>query len=200
MTDVQLSARKERKTFAKNKNANGVFVIELVIDLANPNSEWFTGGHIYDTLSMDTEDDTEFRNFYHEIYERSKNMDDYEAYTGDPIEDSFVVRDGSGKSFLYTVSLDGYLHGVILEKSDVNALKSVLLKGALATKMENPLHILRDAFLMQGLTIDEMLPLVSGLTQPTAILDMAEWVVEHPKASRKEIIHEKIRLIKQYEL
>ena len=128
MTDVQFSSRKERKTFAKDKNANGVFVIELLIDLANPNSEWFTGGHIYDTLSVDTEDDTEFRNFYNEVYNRTKNMGDRVLDAKQLVEDFFVVKDGMGRGYIYTVKLDGYLHGVILEKTDLAKYSAAMQK------------------------------------------------------------------------
>ncbi|MBQ5634703.1 MAG: hypothetical protein IIV10_00160, partial [Alistipes sp.] len=34
------------------------------------------------------------------------------------VEDSFTVQDGKGKEYIYVVKLDGYLHGVVLEKID----------------------------------------------------------------------------------
>ena len=66
---------------------------------------------------MSKNDDTEFRQFYQEILKRTKDMEEYGAKQAIQ-EDSFVVQDGKGKEYIYVVKLDGYLHGVVLEKID----------------------------------------------------------------------------------
>ena len=65
--------------------------------------------------------------------------------------------------------------------------------------MEEPLNLLVETLEMRGLSLEEM-ALVATLSHPLAILDMAEWVLNHPGAAMQEMIKEKIRLIKQYEL
>ena len=64
--------------------------------------------------------------------------------------------------------------------------------------MENPLQILRDALEMRGLEWDEIVQVAAGLEHPMAILDMADWVVEHPTSTVQEMIAEGNRLIDKY--
>ena len=66
--------------------------------------------------------------------------------------------------------------------------------------MENPLQILRDALEMVGLELDDIILVAAGIDHPMAILDMAEWVADHPKATWSEIMKEKTRLIRKYML
>ena len=67
---------------------------------------------------MDENDDTEFKAFYSEIEKRTSHMDDYEDYEGQPTTETFTIKDGNGNEYIYVVELDGYLHGVVLEKID----------------------------------------------------------------------------------
>lgn len=64
--------------------------------------------------------------------------------------------------------------------------------------MENPLQILRDALEMVGLELDQIILVAAGIEHPMAILDMAEWVVDHPKATWQEMMKEKTLLIEKY--
>ena len=64
--------------------------------------------------------------------------------------------------------------------------------------MENPLQILRDALEMHGLEWDEIVLVMAGIEHPMAILDMADWVADHPKATKQELIAQGNRLIEQY--
>ena len=64
--------------------------------------------------------------------------------------------------------------------------------------MEEPLQILRDALEMVGLELDQIILVAAGIEHPMAILDMADWVVDHPKATTQEIIAEGNRLIEKY--
>lgn len=64
--------------------------------------------------------------------------------------------------------------------------------------MENPLQILRDALELRGLTFDEIILVAAGLEHPLAILDMTDWVVDHPEATWQELINESTRLIEKY--
>ena len=64
--------------------------------------------------------------------------------------------------------------------------------------MEEPLQILRDALEMVGLELDQIILVAAGIEHPMAILDMAEWVVDHPKATLQEMMKEKTRLIEKY--
>ena len=130
----------ERKTFKNGQNANGVFVANVLIDLGNSHSEWWTGRYNHDIFSMSKSDDTEFRQFYQELLKRTKNMEEY-SEEKQVVEDSFIVRDGKGKEFIYRVSLDGYLHGVVLEKIDkakyVAALQRMTKGGANGKSVAN---------------------------------------------------------------
>ena len=64
--------------------------------------------------------------------------------------------------------------------------------------MENPLQILRDALELHGLDFDDIVMVSAGLEHPMAILDMADWVVDHPEATMQEMISEGNRLIEKY--
>ena len=64
--------------------------------------------------------------------------------------------------------------------------------------MEEPLQILRDALELAGLELDEIILVAAGISHPMAILDMADWVVDHPKATWQELMKEKVRLIEKY--
>ena len=66
--------------------------------------------------------------------------------------------------------------------------------------MENPLRILRDALEMRGMEWDDILLVMAGIEHPMAILDMADWVADNPKATKQEMIAEGNRLIKKYQL
>ena len=121
------SDRRTQKTFEKNQNANGVFVANVLIDLADMNSKWWTGTYNHVIFSMSKTDDTEFTQFHFEIEKRTKDMDDYEVSKQPTIEDSFTVQDGNGKEYIYVVKLDGYMHGVVLEKIDKAKYTAVFL-------------------------------------------------------------------------
>ena len=64
--------------------------------------------------------------------------------------------------------------------------------------MEEPLQILRDALELSGWELDDIIMIAAGIEHPMAILDMADWVVDHPKATWQELMHEKVRLIEKY--
>ena len=66
--------------------------------------------------------------------------------------------------------------------------------------MENPLQILRDALEIIGLKWDDIVMVMAGISHPMAILDMADWVADHPEATRQELMEEKVRLIKKYQM
>ena len=106
----------ERKTFKNGQNAMGEFVANILIDLADMDSKWWTGVYNHAILSMSKTDDTEFTQFYQEILKRTKDMDEYGATTNNTVEDSFTVQDGKGREYIYVVELDGYLHGVVHAK------------------------------------------------------------------------------------
>ena len=106
------------RTFKNGQNAKGEFIANVLIDLADSNSEWWTGRYNRGILGMSKSDDTEFRQFYQEILKRTKEKDEY-GESDLTVEDSFTVQDGKGKEYVYVVKLDGYLHGVVLGKIDV---------------------------------------------------------------------------------
>lgn len=64
--------------------------------------------------------------------------------------------------------------------------------------MDNPMQILRDALEMRGLEWNELVLVMAGVSHPEAQLDLAEWVAEHPQATKQDMIAEGNRLIKQY--
>ena len=66
--------------------------------------------------------------------------------------------------------------------------------------MENPLQILRDALELSGWEFDDIVLIMGGIEHPMAILDMADWVVDHPKATKQELIAQGSRLIEHYQL
>lgn len=108
----------ERRTFKNGQNARGEFIADVLIDLADINSKWWTGVYNHAILGMSKTDDTEFRQFYQEILKRTQDMEEYGKTNQATIEDSFIVQDGKGKEYIYQVSLDGYLHGVVLAKTN----------------------------------------------------------------------------------
>ena len=65
--------------------------------------------------------------------------------------------------------------------------------------MEEPRQILRDALELHGLSWDEIVMVMAGIEHPMAILDMADWVADHPDATKQELIAQGNRLIKQYQ-
>ena len=64
--------------------------------------------------------------------------------------------------------------------------------------MEEPLQILRDALELSGWEFDDIVLIMAGIEHPMAILDMADWVVDHPNATKQELITEGSRLIEKY--
>lgn len=68
------------------------------------------------------------------------------------------------------------------------------------TTMENPLQILRDALELIGLEWEEIVLVMAGISHPMAILDMADWVADHPKATLEELEEEGTLLIEKYQL
>ena len=64
--------------------------------------------------------------------------------------------------------------------------------------MENPLQILRDALELSGWELDDIIMIAAGIEHPMAILDMADWVVDHPNATKQELIAQGNRLIEKY--
>lgn len=116
------------KTFRNSQNAKGEFVANVLIDLNNPDSEWWTGRYNRGILSMSMSDDTEFEQFYAEIEKRTKDMEEYDGATQPAVTDAFTVQDGNGKEYVYRVELDGYMHGVVLEKVDKKKFEAALRK------------------------------------------------------------------------
>lgn len=106
------------KNFRNGQNARGEFIANVLIDLADSDSEWWTGVYNHVILGMSKTDNTEFRQFYQEIMKRTKHMARYEESEEQPVTDSFTVGNGRGKEYVYRVELDGYLHGVVLSKTD----------------------------------------------------------------------------------
>ena len=66
--------------------------------------------------------------------------------------------------------------------------------------MENPLQILRDALELCGWEFDDIVLIMAGIEHPMAILDMAEYVADHPNATKQELITKGNLLIKKYML
>lgn len=129
--DRQYQARSKNppKTFKNGQNANGEFVANILIDLADSNSEWWTGVYNRAILGMSKSDDTEFRQFYQEILKRTKDMAEHGESPKMQINDSFVVQNGNGKVFIYHVKLDGYLHGTVVSKIDKKKHEAMLQKA-----------------------------------------------------------------------
>lgn len=123
--DIRYSERDKNipKTFRNSQNAMGEFVANVLVDLADMDGEWWTGRYNHAILGMSKSDDTEFRQFYQEIDRLTRDMDGFENTI---LETSFTVQNRSGKEFIYRVSLDGYLHGVVLEKIDKAKYESAL--------------------------------------------------------------------------
>ena len=64
--------------------------------------------------------------------------------------------------------------------------------------MEEPSQILVDALSMCGWEWDEIILITAGISHPMGILDMAEYVADHPNATWKDLMQEKTRLIYEY--
>ena len=64
--------------------------------------------------------------------------------------------------------------------------------------MEEPIQILVDALAACGWEWDKIVLITAGISHPLGILDMAEWVAYHPKATWQELMKEKVRLIEKY--
>ena len=65
--------------------------------------------------------------------------------------------------------------------------------------MEEPLQILFDELAEHELDWDKMVLVAAGVSDPMAILDLAEWLALHRKATWQEMMKEKVRLIKKYQ-
>lgn len=63
---------------------------------------------------------------------------------------------------------------------------------------DNPLQILRDALEMRGMDLEHIILVAAGLEHPLSMLDMADWVVDHPQATWQELMAKKGALIKKY--
>ena len=127
--DIRYSKRNElQKTFKNGQNARGEFTANILIDLSDSKSDWWTGRYNRVILGMSKTDDTEFRQFYQEILKRTKDMNEYAEADVKPVEDSFTIQDGWGKEFIYVVELDGYLHGTVLAKVDKAKYAAAFLK------------------------------------------------------------------------
>ena len=111
--------RYSERTFKNGQNAKGEFIAKILIDLADSNSEWWTGRYNRGILGMSKTNDTEFRQFYQEIERRTKDLEEYDGAAQTAVTDAFTVQDGNGKEYVYRVELDGYMHGVVLEKIDL---------------------------------------------------------------------------------
>jgi hypothetical protein len=68
------------------------------------------------------------------------------------------------------------------------------------THMEDPLQILFDELAEHELSWDEKVLVTAGVSDPMAILDLAEWLANHRGCSKQEMIAEGNRLIKKYQL
>ena len=66
--------------------------------------------------------------------------------------------------------------------------------------MKNHLQILRDALELCGWEFDDIILIMAGIEHPMAILDMADWVVDHPNATKQELITKGNLLIEEYML
>ena len=66
--------------------------------------------------------------------------------------------------------------------------------------MENPLQILRDALEIIGLDWEEIVLVMAGISHPMAILDMAEWVADHPEATLEDLMEIGTVLVEQYQM
>lgn len=64
--------------------------------------------------------------------------------------------------------------------------------------MGSPLQRLWEALEAQGLNTEERILVIAGLDHPLALQEMADWVVDHPKATWQELMTEVGRLIKKY--
>ena len=103
--------------FKTRVNANGVYLHTELIELEDDRSPYWTGGLIYGIFSMD---DTEFSQFYQQVKRLSKDLPPYgEGELLETEEKAVLVENEKGKQYLYQISLDGFMHGVILSKIDL---------------------------------------------------------------------------------
>ena len=65
--------------------------------------------------------------------------------------------------------------------------------------MEEPLQILFDELAAHDLNWDQRVLVAAGVSHPIAILDLAEWLALHRKATWQEIMRIKIQLIEKYQ-
>ena len=128
-TGAKLSPRARLKddsphTYKTHKNGKSVFTTNELIDLSDSRDSSWTGNRLYVTMSMD---EAEMQQFYRSIEKLTSGMPEYGADESiEPIIDTFEVDTPRGK-FQYTVSLDGRMHGEVLEKRALNALKNTSL-------------------------------------------------------------------------
>lgn len=66
--------------------------------------------------------------------------------------------------------------------------------------LEEPLQILFDELAEHGLNWNKRVLVAAGVSEPMAILDLAEWLAHHRKATWQEMMREKVRLIEKYQL
>ena len=66
--------------------------------------------------------------------------------------------------------------------------------------MEEPLQILFDELAEHDLDWDQQILVSAGVCHPMAILDLAEWLALHRKATWKEIMKEKVLLMEKYQV
>ena len=56
--------------------------------------------------------------------------------------------------------------------------------------MEDPLQIMVDVFKYRGMSKEDVIAITSPLEEPEDQLNLAEWMLNNEKASRREIIGE----------
>ena len=122
------TTKMSERNFKNDQNAKGEFVANILIDLGDMNSKWWTGKYNHAIFGMSKTDDTEFRQFYQELLKRTKDMDDYGEGDNQIVFDAFKVQDGKGNEFIYRVALDGYLHGVVVAKINLARYKAYVKK------------------------------------------------------------------------
>ena len=66
--------------------------------------------------------------------------------------------------------------------------------------MDNPTLILVDALTAKGLSWDDIVLVSAGISYPEVSLDMAEWIIAHPEATWQEMMQEKTRVYKKYQI
>ena len=126
--DIRYKAPVGEKTFKNGQNARGEFTANMLFDLGDLKGEWWTGRYNYGILGISKTDDTEFRQFYSEVYNRTKDMDEYEDAKQQASTETFIIHDGNGREYIYSVELDGYMHGTVLSKIDKQKYEAVIRK------------------------------------------------------------------------